>query len=69
MVLNPEIFDYLNDDSTVFEREPLEKLAKGKQLMSFMHSGYWQCMDTKREMDILEKLWSTDKAPWKVWQD
>lgn len=69
MVLNPEIFDYLEGDSTVFEREPLEKLAAQGELMSFIHKGFWQCMDTKREMDMLEKLWTTDKAPWKVWND
>ena len=69
MVLNPEIFDYLEGDQTVFEREPLEKLARDGQLMSFMHRGFWQCMDTRREMDALEKLWATGHAPWKVWND
>ncbi|MDO4482991.1 MAG: glucose-1-phosphate cytidylyltransferase [Clostridia bacterium] len=69
MVLNPEIFDYIEDDTTVFERGPLEKLAAQGELMSFMHRGFWQCMDTKREMDMLEKLWSKGNAPWKVWND
>ncbi len=69
MVLNPEIFDYIEGDDTVFERGPLEKLAAQGELMSFMHRGFWQCMDTKREMDMLEKLWATGNAPWKVWND
>lgn len=69
MVLEPAIFDYIDGDETVFERGPLEKLAAQGELMSFMHRGYWQCMDTKREMDMLEKLWTSGKAPWKVWKD
>lgn len=67
MVLNPEIFDYIENDATVFEREPLERLANEGELMSYMHKGFWQCMDTKREKDILEKLWQSGKAPWKKW--
>ncbi len=67
MVLEPEIFNYIKDDSTVFEREPLEKLAAEGQLMSYSHKGYWQCMDTKREKDMLEHLWKAGKAPWKKW--
>jgi glucose-1-phosphate cytidylyltransferase len=67
MVLNPEIFDLLKDDSTVFEREPLEELAVNGELMSYSHTGFWQCMDTKREKDILENLWETGQAPWKKW--
>ena len=69
MVLNPEIFDYLEGDSCVFEREPMEKLAEEGQLMSYMHRGFWQCMDNKREMDMLEKLLEAGKAPWKKWED
>ena len=69
MVLEPKVFDYLEDDSTVFERGPLARLAEEGQLMSYSHSGYWQCMDTKREKDTLEKLWNNGKAPWKVWND
>ena len=69
MVLKPEIFDYIEGDSTVFERKPLERLAAQGELMSYMHRGYWQCMDTKREMDMLENLWQSGHAPWKVWQD
>lgn len=69
MVLQPEIFGLLKDDDTVFEREPLEKLAKDGELMSYMHRGFWQCMDNKREMDMLEKLLETNNAPWKKWED
>ena len=69
MVLNPEIFDYIEGDDTVFEREPLEKLAAEGELMSYMHRGYWQCMDTKREKDKLEKLLKKGMAPWKKWTD
>ncbi|MCI8483288.1 MAG: glucose-1-phosphate cytidylyltransferase [Lachnospiraceae bacterium] len=69
MVLNPEIFGYLEGDQTVFEREPFEKLAEEGELMSYTHKGFWQCMDNKREKDILEKLWDLGQAPWKVWKD
>ena len=69
MVLNPEIFDYIDGDSTVFEREPLERLAAAGELMSYNHRGFWQCMDTKREMDRLEELWASGHAPWKIWED
>ena len=67
MVLGPQIFDYLKDDTTVFEQEPLAKLAEAGQLMSYQHKGFWQCMDTLREKQILEKLWTDNMAPWKVW--
>lgn len=69
MVLEPEIFKYIDGDDCIFERKPLEELAKEKQLMSYMHKGFWQCMDTKREKDELEKLWKSGNAPWKVWED
>lgn len=68
MVLEPSVFDYLKDDTTVFEKEPLEALAAEGELASYLHTGYWQCMDTKKEHEQLEKLWSTGKAPWKVWE-
>lgn len=68
MVLNPAVFDYLKDDTTVFEREPLESLAAAGQLMSFYHDGFWQCMDTQREKQRLEELWQSGKAPWKIWE-
>ncbi len=69
MVCEPAIFDYLEDDNTIFEQKPMRQLAKNKELKSFYHSGFWQCMDTKREKDRLEYLWETGKAPWKVWND
>lgn len=69
MVLNPAIFDYIDGDSTIFEREPLERLAAVGELMSYNHRGFWQCMDTKREMDRLEELWASGHAPWKIWED
>lgn len=67
MVLNPEIFDYIENDSTVFERESLVKLAEEGELMSYRHKGFWQCMDNKREMEMLEELLALEKAPWKKW--
>lgn len=68
MVLEPKIFDFLKDDRTIFEREPLEEVAAIGELKSFIFHGFWQCMDSKREMDILEKMYASGKAPWKVWQ-
>ena len=67
MVLNPEIFEYLQDDNTIFERDPMERLASEGQLMSYMHKGFWQCMDTKREKDMLQKIWESGDVPWKKW--
>ena len=67
MVLEPTIFDYLDGDSQSFECEPLEKLAKEGELMSYIHEGFWQCMDNIREKNLLEKLLAEDKAPWKRW--
>lgn len=69
MVLEPEIFDYIDGDSTVFERAPLEKLVQEGQLMSYLHKGYWQCMDTKREKEKLENHLAKGTAPWKKWED
>lgn len=68
MVLEPDIFKYIENDSTVFEKEPLQQLVEEGELMSYVHKGFWQCMDTKREMDMLEKLWNNGQAPWKVWE-
>ncbi|MBP5510464.1 MAG: glucose-1-phosphate cytidylyltransferase [Kiritimatiellae bacterium] len=68
MVLNPEIFHYLGGDDCVFEREPLEQLAVAGELKSYVHRGFWQCMDNIREHDILEKLYAEGKAPWRVWE-
>lgn len=69
MVLKPEIFDYIEGDTTIFEREPLEGVAKKGELNAFMHKGFWQCMDTKRDMEKLEQLLADGQAPWKVWED
>ncbi len=69
MVLNPEVFSYLKDDTTVFEQEPMTRLAAKGQLMSFYHDGFWQCMDTQREMKLLENLWQSGNAPWKIWNE
>jgi glucose-1-phosphate cytidylyltransferase len=65
-VVEPEFFDLIKDDSTILEREPLEKVAKMGELMSYQHDGFWQCMDTKRDHDTLEEMWKTGEAPWKV---
>ena len=67
MVLNPSIFDYIQDDKSVFEQDVLPVIAEQGELMSYIHNGFWQCMDTKREKDILEHMWNQGKAPWKVW--
>ncbi len=63
----PGVFDYLIDDKTVLERDPLEKLAIDKQLKAYRHTGFWQPMDTLREKQILESLWTAGEAPWKIW--
>ena len=68
MVLGPETFDYIEGDKTVFEKEPLERLANEGQLMSYMHKGFWQCMDSVREKQMLEKLLAAGQAPWKKWE-
>lgn len=67
-IFNKEIFNYLKDESTVLEKEPLEKLTKDGQLMAYQHSGFWHCMDTIRDRDALEKMWSIGEASWKVWK-
>ncbi len=69
MVLNPEVFDYIEGDETSFEKEPLEKLAKEGQLMAYKYHGFWKCMDTQRDKMQLEALWESGNAPWKVWDD
>lgn len=67
MVLNPEIIDSIEGDHTTFEKEPLESVANKGQLKAFKHEGFWQCMDTLRDKELLEKLWSDGQALWKVW--
>lgn len=66
-VLNKKIGDYLTGDDCILEREPLSTLAQQGQLKAFCHSGFWQCMDTYREQQILDRMWVTRQAPWKVW--
>lgn len=68
MVLEPAVFDLLTDDNCVFERKPLETLAAEGELMSYIHEGFWQCMDNIREKAMLEKLLVENKAPWKRWE-
>ncbi len=67
MVIEPQIFDYLDGDSCVFEKEPLEALANQGQLQAYKHFGFWQCMDTMNDKNKLEKLLEKEEAPWKVW--
>ena len=69
MVLEPDVFNYIDGDNTIFERAPLEKLSADNKLGVYRHYGYWQCMDTQRDKFSLEQLWATGNAPWKVWVD
>lgn len=66
-VCEPEVIKYISGDDTVFEREPMETIAQEGQLTCYKHEGFWQCMDTIRDKEKLEKLWASDSAPWKVW--
>ena len=66
-VLEPEVLDYIEGDSTIWEREPMEKLAHDEMLSAYRHYGFWQPMDTLRDKNVLEELWQSGKAPWKVW--
>lgn len=66
-VLTPKVLDYLADNSTVWEQEPLMRLAEEGQLMAYEHHGFWQPMDTLRDKIHLEELWQSGKAPWKTW--
>ena len=66
-VLQPEIADYIEGDGTLWERDPMEKLALDGQLAAYRHDGFWQCMDTLRDVRLLEALWQEGKAPWKTW--
>lgn len=69
MVLEPQVFDMINGDETVLERDTMVRLADQGQLMSYPHTGFWQCMDNVREKAILDQLWAADRAPWKKWKD
>jgi glucose-1-phosphate cytidylyltransferase len=67
-VLHPRAIDYIDGDDISWEREPVERLAQDGQLMGFQHAGFWSCMDTLKEKHILEELWHTGHAPWKIWE-
>jgi glucose-1-phosphate cytidylyltransferase len=67
-VLSPKVGDYINDDTTVWEREPLERLSNDGQVFAFKHAGFWQPMDTIHDRTVLEALWNSGKAPWKIWK-
>ena len=67
-VLEPEVFDYIEGDDTQWEKSPLERLAKDGQLMAYQHTSFWQCMDTLRDKRLLESLWQSGNAPWKIWR-
>ena len=69
MVIEPQVIDYIDGDQTVFEREPLERLAAEGQLQAYKHDGFWQCMDTLRDKNLLEELLEQNKAPWKIWEN
>ncbi len=69
MVLDPKVLDYIEGDATVFENNPLEKLARDGQLMGYYHDGFWQCMDMQKDRETLEKIWESGEAPWKNWED
>ncbi len=67
MVLEPGTLDYIDGDAIMFERQPMERIAEDGELMCFRHTGFWQCMDTLRDKEKLEKLWADGDAPWKLW--
>lgn len=67
-VLEPRVLDYIRDDNSIFEREPLETLAREGELMAYKHDNFWQCMDTLRDVRRLEELWEQGSPPWKVWK-
>jgi len=66
-VLEPNVFDYIENDETIWEKKPLETLAKESQLSAYRHTGYWNSMDTLRDKNLMEELWNNNQAPWKVW--
>lgn len=68
-VFEPGVLDYIDGDDCILEREPLERLAAEGELMAFQHNGFWQCMDTMRDRLVLEELWASKAAPWKIWTD
>ena len=66
-VLEPQVFDYIDGDDTLWEKEPMERLAAEGELMAFRHGGFWQCMDTLRDKKLLEDLWAAGSPPWRTW--
>jgi glucose-1-phosphate cytidylyltransferase len=66
-VLNPKVIDYIENDGIVWERDPVEQLVREEQIMGYRHYSFWSCMDTLKEKNILEELWNSGKAPWKIW--
>ena len=69
MVCEPKVIEYIDNYAEMFEKEPITKLCKDKQVDAYIHNGFWHCMDTKRDKDELEKMWNEKKAPWKVWKE
>ena len=67
MVLEPSVIDYIDGDDTTFEQKPMELLTKDHEINAFKHDGFWQCMDTLRDKEKLQKMWYSGSAPWKVW--
>jgi glucose-1-phosphate cytidylyltransferase len=68
-VLEPAALDYIQGDNAIFERDPLERLAKDGEMVAYRHDAFWQCMDMLRDVRLLESLWEKGDAPWKVWED
>ena len=66
-VLEPDFYNYIDDDNVMLEREPINKVTNDKQLVAYRHNGFWQCMDTLRDKNTLENFWIKNNAPWKVW--
>lgn len=69
MIVSPDVFDYIENDNTVFEREPLERVAQEGELIAYKYNGFWQCMDTQRDKQKLEQMWADGIAPWKSWDN
>jgi glucose-1-phosphate cytidylyltransferase len=67
-VVSTKAIDYVDDDSTLWEKEPMERLAADGQLAAYQHTGFWQPMDTLRDRNLLEELWASGKPPWRVWR-
>lgn len=68
LVCEPKVFDYIDDDHTVFEQEPLQRLARDKEIYAYKHKGFWKCMDTLRDKTALNLLWENNQAKWKIWE-